>query len=104
MAEVTTESNRMAAVLPGYVIYDFRAALLVKIRITAIYSGGEGIEHLQVRLSRDRGKVKSPVAILHTQFIHQVRGEGRREASHKRLVAQVIVFKAGRQIESVIQR
>src|SRR5260370_21808644 len=56
VVEVAAEADGVFAVLPGYVVNDLRAALLIKIRIAPIHARGESVEHLQVRLRVTVGK------------------------------------------------
>src|SRR5258708_21434779 len=90
--------------LPGDIGDDVSPALLIEIRIAAVYARGESVEHLQVRLRGYGREVECPVAVLHAEFIYEMRSESGRQTSHQRLVAKIVVLKAGRQIKTVIER
>src|SRR5205807_5465927 len=104
VVEISAKSQRMFAGLPCEVIDDLFAALLVKIRIAPVHAGRKGIQYLQVRLGSHRGKIEGAMPVLETRFVEKVRGDGGSQAAHQGLVAQVVVFEAGRQIKAVIQR
>src|SRR5262249_38742821 len=72
MAEIASEGNGVLALLPCDVVHNLCAALLIEIRVAAVHACGKGVEHLQVRLRRDRWKIKRPVAVLQPQFIHEM--------------------------------
>ena len=73
VAEVAAEGECVLAVLPGDVVHDLRAALLIEIRIAAVHARGKSVQHFQVGLRGNGREVERPVAVLETQFIHQMR-------------------------------
>src|SRR4029077_19357935 len=94
MAEVPTERECVLAVLPGNVVHNLRAALLVEIRVAPVHAGGKSVQNFQMGLSGNRGKVERTVAVLQAQFIHKVRSEVGRQASYERLIAKIVVLKS----------
>src|SRR5262249_39573262 len=102
--EVAAETDGVFAPLPGHTIVKLFAAFRVRVRIAAVHSHRERVEHFQVRLGGVGGKVKSAMRELPAELVGQVGGDDRSQASHQALVAKVVVFEAGRQVEAVIER
>ncbi len=71
MAEVAAESERVLAVLPGYIVHNLRSALLVEIRIAPIHAGGKSVQNFQVGLGGNSGEIERSVAVLQPQFVHK---------------------------------
>src|SRR6266481_1720870 len=71
--EVATEANRMAVEGACDVVHDFKSRFAIEVRIPAVNTSGESVGQLQVRLRRNRRKIKRPSRILYAQFVHQIR-------------------------------
>src|SRR5258706_6989622 len=71
--EVATEANRMAIEGACDVVHNFKSRFAVEVGIASINPGCERIRQFQVRLRRNRWKIKRPPRVLQTQFVHQSR-------------------------------
>jgi len=77
VAEIAAKADGVLAQFPSGIIRKFSAALLIKIRVAAVYAGREGIQDFQMRLGCVRGEVKCAVRILAANFIDKAGTEDR---------------------------
>ena len=102
--EVAAKRKRVGADRLRYGVGDLEPAFRVNIRIPAIDAHREYVRDFEVWLRAHRGEVEVPVRVLKAQFVDEGSREHRSQVSDHRLIAEIIVFETGWQVETVVQR